>query len=363
MTLPGDEPVTAALGGSVEVSNPPPSARIPGAVEIVSRGLDLNLAISGQLRRFSLYVGAMFLVTLGPIAAVLGAITVRLGSVDWLVQSFEDRRAVILDLDVGPAPVVLAVGGLCVLAVSIDVQNLAAAIIGARATGRRVELRPALAIARLGFWRLAFASIAVALLLLIPRQLVGSALGSTGPAGQEVRQLLATAADVVLSAPFAYLGASVVLGGEGPVSAIRRSWRLARRRWRLALVIGIVNTAVSYIAGFAVGAGADILARIATAFGLADSTGAASIVGLAAVVAIAIFALGSLVMTIAALSVAPQVVAYLGLGGSTSALDVLGGDPTNPSRTARTTPLVTRGMKVALAVLALAMLGAIVRLY
>ena len=126
---------------------------------------------------------------------------------------------------------------------------------------------------------------------------------------------MATIVDVLLSAPFAYVGAAVVLAGAGPSQAIRLSWRMARRRWRLALVVGIVNTAVSYLAGFAIGAGLDILGRIAIALGIDQQLGPLQTIELILIVGFAIVAIGSLTLTIATLSTAPQVIAWARLGG------------------------------------------------
>jgi hypothetical protein len=176
----------------------------------------------------------------------------------------------------------------------------------------RLDLRQTVAWARHGFWRLVFASIAVGLMLIIPRQILAAFLVGRSP---EASSLVATIVDVLLSAPFAYVGAAVVLAGAGPSQAIRLSWRMARRRWRLALVVGIVNTAVSYVAGFAIGAGLDILGRIAIALGIDQQLGPLQTIELILIVGFAILAVGSLTLTIATLSTAPQVIAWARLGG------------------------------------------------
>jgi hypothetical protein len=69
---------------------------------------------------------------------------------------------------------------------------------------------------------------------------------------------------------------------------------------------------------------------------------------LAAIVALAIVSIGSLVMTIAALTVGPQVVAFLGLTGYSAGLDA--GTSADPARVLRRAPLVARPMKIALAI-------------
>jgi hypothetical protein len=149
--------------------------------------------------------------------------------------------------------------------------------------------------------------------------------------------------------PFAYVAAGIVLGAVGAREAVRRSWRLVRVRWRLALLIGIVNTAVTYIAGFAVGAGGDILARLGVAFGVGPTMGPGQIVLLAAIVAVAIVSIGSLVMTVGALTAGPQIVAFLGLTGYSDGLDALK-DPDHPVTMPGNTRLISLPMAVALVV-------------
>jgi hypothetical protein len=182
------------------------------------------------------------------------------------------------------------------------------------------------------------------------------------PAGTEAQALVATAIDILVSAPFAYVAAGIVLGAVGSREAIRRSWRLARARWRLALLIGIVNTAVTYIATFAIGAGGDILVRLGTAFGLGATMGPVQVAVLAAIVAVAIVSIGSLVMTIGALTAGPQVVAFLGLTGYSSGLDALD-DSARPLTTPRDRWLISMPMLVALVVNAEAALLAVLMLH
>lgn len=304
-----------------EASVPPPATATaprhpPGALGIVARGLDVNVQLSAQVRRLSIYVGLLFLGALGPIALVAIAHSIATGGFDWIGDFVDQSR-----LGVEPvryATLILGLGAICAAALSVDLQLMAIGTVGRRLTGRTTGVRSAIRLARAGFWRLVFASIAVGLILYLPRQIiVNPALRGVGDA----RLLLTTVFDLLISAPFAYVGAAVVLGGVGPLGAVRASWRTAGRRWRLAFVIGLVNTAVSYLATFAIGAGLDILVRVGDTLGVDRALGGAQTIELAVIVGLAIVALGSLTMTVAALSVAPQVVAWLGLDGSTAGLD------------------------------------------
>jgi len=325
-------------------------------LEIVARGVDLNVSLSREIREMSLYVGGLFLAALGPIAAIVVARSIRLGSFDWLIETVFDpgRR---LDVEgLGPfAAVAFTLGLVCVAAISFDVQLLAISLTAGRLRGRTIGLREAIGRARGAFWRLVFASVTTGLILVIPSRLVGRAIAGNSP---EATLAISTLVDILLSAPFAYVGAAVVLARAGPFAAVLLSWRMARRRWRLALVIGIVNTAVSYLSVFAIGVGLDILTRIATALGIDRGIGPIQSVELVAIVGIAIVAIGSLVLTIAALTVAPQVVAWLGLGGS--AEGVLDGPPGDPSTRPARPRLVSRPMEAAFLVSASAAVVSIV---
>jgi len=325
---------------------------MPGTLATVSRGLDLNLAASSVLRRASLYIGVLTLLAAGPIVAIAWGFSARQGGFEWLhdLIVFGDTPLVQTGSWFGLfAFIALILGFGCLAAISIDAQLLALTLIGGQATGRQFDLRTALAVARVHFWRLVGASILVGLILLIPRFLVNQVVMGGRPIGTEMDVLIVTAVGILLAAPFAYVGSGVVLGDVGAREAVRRSVRLARARWRLALLLAVVNAAVSYLASFAVGAGADILVRLGTALGLGDAFGASQVVVLAVILILAIVSIGSLIMTIAALTAAPQVVAFLGLTGYSAGLDArkrrdgaLGG--------VRTEPLITRPMKIALAI-------------
>lgn len=343
---------------------PAPEPSIPGAVEIVSQGLDLNLGASSSIRRATLYAAAMFLILLGPVALVAALIVARYGTDIFFIDFANPVR-----IDLGPAMGVFVVGGFAVTAISIDLQNVAVGLMDVQASGRRLDLRPALAIARRSFWKLLFASFVAGIISAIVSAIIQGVLGFRRSPGDDVDFARQTILGLVVGMPFAYIGSAVVIGRLGPIAAIRASVRLARRRWRLAFVIGVVNTATGLLAAFALGAGGDILGRFATMLGIGGESpaGPLQIGGLALIIAVAIAAIGSLTMTVAALSVAPQVVAYRRLGGPRylgQELDHVTPPPgewTPPEIANRATPLITIGMWVAIALLALFTLAAIFR--
>jgi hypothetical protein len=396
VTLPGDEPVTdpeedpgpgQASAEAPELPPPPPEppepppagapeplppagaglspavSAMPGTLATVGRGLDLNVAASAEVRRASIYVGLMSLLSLGPIVAVIWAFSFRQGGLEWLERLADGLNPRFVPVD--PAfgilfTLVLIIGLGCFLALTVDAQLVATVLIGGRATGRQFDLRSALGLARLRYWRLVRASLLIGIILLVPRFVINQVVMNGRPVGTEAQALIVTAIDILVSAPFAYIAAGIILGAVGARESVRRSWRLARARWRLALLIGIVNTAVAYLASFAIGAGGDILARLGTAFGLGVTMGPAQILVLAAIVALAIVSIGSLIMTIGALTVAPQVVAFLGLTGYARGLDALK-DSDNPLAPPPVAPLISWPMQLALVInAALAILSVIV---
>jgi len=318
-----------------------------GAREILWKGLDLNVAASRDVRAAAILVGLLSLAAAGPLVAAVIAFANRVdrlapsGFTDDLraIEAIQGSRNLVLLLLLIALP--------CLLALSIDSQLLAVDVIARRATGRRFALRSSLAIVRIRFWRLLRANILIGLILFIPRGIIE---GVVAPGGVILESLFltVTALGVILSIPFAYVATWIVLGQVGAREAVRRSWRLARQRPSLAIVIAIINTLFQTVAIFALGAAADLLVRIADALGLGNA-GGAGLLPLIVVVGLGIAAAGSLVMTIAALTAGPQVVAFLRLTADASGLDALQ-DPDNPFATPRIDPLVTRPMLIALLV-------------
>jgi hypothetical protein len=336
--VPDEAPIS-----SVPIGDPPGPP--PASFSIVTRGIDLNAGMSSEIRRASLYAGLMYFLTLAPIAALLIGVIVRAGSLQGIIDSIQlgGGGGLVRGLGFGQfGGLVVAIGTICFLLVSVDLQLVATAIIGGRAADRPVNLRSALGIARRSFWRLILGSLAVGLVLVVPRLAVSLALQHSP---SEVSLLVTTVLDIFIAAPFVYLGAAIVLGGATPLVAVRASWRLVRRRWRLAFVIGIVNAAVSFITLFGLGAGLDVIGRIATALGVGTGTGLAQAAQLGVILTLLLVAGGSLVMTVQTLTTAPAVVAWFGLGGLATGLP----DPEAQQPTRRRRPrMISLPMQVAL---------------
>jgi hypothetical protein len=150
--------------------------------------------------------------------------------------------------------------------------------------------------------------------------------------------------------PFAYHQSGIILGGVGAFESLRRSTRLARARWRLALLVALAGTVLSFIEIFALGAGLDLVFRVADASGMTLDGSPPAAIATILVILVVVIAIGSLLVTIAALVAAPQVYAFLKLTGYSAGLDrsLASADPTG-----RPLRLITRPM------LALIVLGAL----
>ena len=129
----------------------------------------------------------------------------------------------------------------------------------------------------------------------------------------------------VILAPFVYVAVGIVLGDVGSIEAIRRSIRLARARFRLALVLSLFSVVANYLLLFAAGAGLDLAARVlepfTAEFGSLDPSSLTGFVVAAGLILLALFAGWTLVFSVGALTSASQVVAFLGLTGYSGGLD------------------------------------------
>jgi hypothetical protein len=354
MTTSDDTAERVSLGPSEEPSpipSPIPSpAPSPGWRTILGRGLDLNVAAGRPVRATSIRIGLLVLAAVGPLLVILLAVVHRLEEQGVLDGGFLTQRTMFVAVDDASGPIVVAflIGLYCLAAISIDSQLLAVNLIGSTATDRAFELRGALQLVRMRFWRLLGANLLIGVILFLPRLILEGVIAPNGVVG-EAQFVTLTLLGVLLSVPFAYVSAWIILGAVGARESVRRSWRFARARPSLAVLIAIVNVSVQTVAGFALGAGADLLARLAEVLGLDRATGLGLFIPLGAILTVGVIAAGSLLLTIAALTAAPQVVAYLGLGGTDNGLDALR-DPDNPFATPHREPLVTRAMKIGLIV-------------
>jgi hypothetical protein len=158
-----------------------------------------------------------------------------------------------------------------------------------------------------------------AILVGIVREVVDRAILAiarpTTPGAADATLVAQLVGETIALAPFAYFLAGIVIGGVGPVETLKRSIRIARTRWRLAFLVAVTGTVVSLIQVFALGAGLDLAARLASALGLGLDGSAVTATITVVVVLGGIVALGSLLATVTAMIAAPQVVVFLRMTG------------------------------------------------
>ncbi len=228
-----------------------------------------------------------------------------------------DQTTVAVESWLGIAAMVALVG-LAVL--TIESRIVAAALLGGAALDRPLTLREAIRRSRQTFWRVVRAFIIVQIPLGIVGQVLASVLAGAGTVS-EATTLASTVVTTLIGAPFVYALAGIVLGDVAAFESVRRSVRLARVRWRLAILASILGQVSQYVLVFGLGAGVDLLARVWQQLGLSLDSGSATILPAVVFVMVAVTAVGSLLFTVSALAVAPQVVAFLGLTHYGSGLD------------------------------------------
>jgi hypothetical protein len=187
--------------------------------------------------------------------------------------------------------------------------------------GRPLRIRESIAIARRRFWS-----------ILGPRLLMNVISGVISTVvtialyvilGQAAGNLIGTGTGLlialVVSAPFVYVPAGVVLGEVGAGAAISRSFRLVLLRKRLAIVITLFGVFSQFIVSFGLSAGVDAIARVLVGAGLVDNFPTVLVVPIAAAL---VFALGTLTFLVEAIAAAPAVHAFAALTHYTHGLEV-----------------------------------------
>jgi hypothetical protein len=315
-----------AAGSGPAIREPAPSPEpspLPGAWATLGGGLDLSLSANRELRRASLYIGLLTLLTIGPFAVIILAFGKAQGGFDWIPQAMAGLQPdlVYVDPSVGLFMIVAGcVAAIGLFVIGVESQIMAAAILGGRALGRPMSLHEALRRSRQVFWPVVGATLLVGVILVAPQLILSASLQRVFGDTSEAPAVILTFLGALLSAPFAYIVTGIVLGDVGAGEAVRRSVRLARARWRLAFAVSAVGAVVGFIELFATGSGIDILARLGGALHLGFDSSAGTI-ALGIIVAAGVLAIGSLTFTLAALRDAPQVVAFLAMTGYGAGLD------------------------------------------
>lgn len=296
-----------------EPASPPPGPPVwPGVGPVLSGSLDLVTQSRIPLRNASLYIGLLGLLTTGPTLLTLFAPGVDL---------FAEPPSGVG----GWTALALGISALAFIAIGIEAEIIGIAIIGGARAGRPMTLLEALRRSRQVFWRVFRASIVVGIVSyvvsLVLQQALDGVFGETTDAAPVGATLLAA----VITAPFIYVSVGIVVGDVQALESIRRSIRLARARFRLAVVASIFAVVAQFLLVFAASAGVDLVLRALEPFRgelqTLDTTNAGGFAMGALAATVALFAYWTLTFTVGALTAAPQVVAFLGLTGYSRGLD------------------------------------------
>jgi hypothetical protein len=316
-----------------------------GTRDLVRQALDLLTRADAGLRSASFYIGFMLLVTVGP-ALILSGIALTLPAGEGFGPA-DEPSAWFGWLFLAGIPAVLGY-----FAVVTEARALATAVIGGRVEGRPLRLRESISVSRHRFWHVLAGQLLVGVLAgtvsFVVQFAVLVALGQA--------EVLTTGFSLLISlivgVPFAYVPSGIVLGEVPVVEAISRSFRLIRLRKRLAIVITLFAVVSQFIVLFGIGAGADVIGRLAVGSGIVDDFPMPLVVPIAAVIA---FAMGTLMFLVEAIAAAPAVHAFEALTHYTHGLEVGRREPV--AGTSPWDPWVTPGLALAGLVGLVALLG------
>jgi hypothetical protein len=301
---------------------------------VATRGLlpaafDLILRSNEEMRRASFYIGAVTLGTVGPVALGLWAVLVSgrpVVNATFDPTTFDGSTSDVSGL-IGVLGIIAMLG---FLVAAIESRTLATAVLGGQMAGRPITLRHAIARARSRFWSAIGASFIVGVVLAVCQGVVDAIVAPMFGAATEATVITSTVVTATVGAPFAYVLCGIVLGDVSALESIRRSFMVARARLGAAAIIVTFETLSVLLILFGLSAGADLLLRGFAVLGIGPDSGPAGL-AIATVVLIAgVFAVGTLLYTVTALTVAPQVVMFVGLTHATIGLDRI--DPTEQPR-------------------------------
>ena len=225
----------------------------PGVGAVLTGAFDLVTQARIPVRNASLYVGLLGLLSMGP---ALIAIVADPGF---------DVEAFVPGQGVGRQGIDIAALYLlffALVAVALESQIIGLAIVGGARTGRPLRLSEGLRRSRTVFWRMFRATAMLAVLEFVLNQLILAAATSIFGSDTDVPTVGTSLLVGVILAPFVYVAVGIVLGDVGSIESIRRSVRLARARFRLALVLSLFSVVANYLLLFAASAGLDLAARV-----------------------------------------------------------------------------------------------------
>ncbi len=305
---------------------PHPAIPLVTTSRLLAASFDLLGRSGTDMRRASFYIGLIILGTVGPLAlASWGLIVVETerGFAEFEEGIGANAEALFAGLGL------LAFTGLVVA--WVESRTLAITVLASRMVERPVSTRRALARSRRMFWSAILASFLAGIPVIFVQGVVSEFFAPTFGEAVEASVITSTLVTALIGGPFAYVLAGVVLGDVNPFEALRRSFLVFRARKMAAAIVVVFETITALLVLFGISAGLDVVLRLFGSLGFGPES---STIGLAAttigVVAVT-FAFGTLIFTVTAITVAPQVVMFLGLTHATIGLDrVRPGGPEDP---------------------------------
>ena len=294
----------------------PPLDPAPATRRLIGVSFDLLSRSTDEMRPASFYIGAIVLGTMG--ASVLAGSAFQAASLHLSLDQTTDAIDGAFGVWVNFLGLIAALG---LIVATIEGRAMAAAILGGHLIRRPVTVRQALARSRSAFWRVLLAALIVAIPVGLTQGGLALSLGTAFPQATELATAVTILAGAVVGGPFAYLLSGVVLGDVGPVESMRRSFRVFGVRKAAAFVVALFESIAQLLILFGVSAGLDIAIRVLDALGLSADPGVAGIALTGLMIVAGVFALGTLLFTVSAISIAPQVVMFVGLTHATMGLD------------------------------------------
>jgi hypothetical protein len=295
---------------------------LPSARQVVGRGLQLALDSSADIRRTSLYIGLLVAGVAAPAAVLLLASLPTLLALPWDdLNTMTPGQARALNALFGPLYGAITLAAFGVISILLDGQLMVTAQLAGRLAGAPVTMREALARSRQVFWRYGAAAFAVGLLSGATNLVVSLLTGTFGRGESIGSSLLATFVAAIVTAPFGYVLMGVVAGDVSAGTALRRSVALARVRPALAAAVAAFAFVSSILMILGIGVAVDVVADIGLVVNPDIGSDSAAVLLSVPITTAAFIAYGSLSVTVAAIAVAPQVAAFLGLTHYAAGLD------------------------------------------
>jgi hypothetical protein len=327
-----------------------------GTRELVQVSLDLLTRRDTGLRGASFYVGFMLLVSLAPLIVIFGLLlTLPMVTEPVIADAYGPDASSAAWL--GWLLLAAIPAALGYLAAGTDARSLATAVIGGRVEGRPLHLRESISVARQRFWQILGAQFLVGIVTAIVSSIVQFVAGFGIGLGDEPLFGVSLVVSVLVSVPFVYVAAGIVLGEVGMFDAIARSWQLVRLRKRLAVVVTLFSVLGQFIVLFGLSAGIDIVARVLIGAGVVEDFPRPLVVPIAAAL---VFALGTLTFLVEAIAAAPAVHAFAALTHYTRGLQ--DGRDRPVTGTSLFSPWLTPGMALVTIVALLSLVGAVLTL-